>query len=92
MVQSKRITRLLVLSIFFSFMVWSISSFILTYSLGLENLLNQTFLKSAMFIISKVITVTFISLNFLSKIFFVGATVSLFVVFYQDYIKNTTVR
>jgi len=88
MFKSKRIIHFLVLAVIFSFFTYTFTNFVLIFSYAIQEFLKETFLSMFVSMLATFINLVFIVLNFVSQIFFIGATIGLIIVLYQDGFKK----
>jgi len=92
MIKSKRIFHYLVLTSMFSFFTFTFTNLLLMFNSALGRMLNGTFLDLFMNMVSLFINLIFTALRYLSFVFFIGATIGLFIVFYIDFVRGEEVR
>ena len=88
--KSKRVINLLVFTTFFSFFVVGFSQLMLFYSVSIELFLTDTFLEPILNMLIGFTTFLFKLLRFVSVITLVSSLVSIFIVFYKDFIEGSS--
>lgn len=90
MLQQEKYIKTLQLTIFFSFFLFTLSYFLTFFLSGIKSFIYDTILSDFITILNILNGVIFKILTYTSFVFFVGALITLFVVFINDYLINQT--
>ena len=89
-IKSKRIFNLLVFVAFFSFFIMGVSQALILFSVNIDLLLSDTFLDPLLYYLAGITTFFFKVIKYLSIITLISSLVSLFIIFYEDFIKESS--
>jgi len=90
-IKSKRVINLLIFTSFFSFFIVGVSQLMLFYSVSIEFFLTDTFLEPIINFVSGFVGFFFKILKYFGIATLISSLVSLFIIFYQDFVKGSSI-
>lgn len=90
MLNEERFFRVLVLTVLFSFFLYSLSWILLIFLNALATLLTNTFLESFVSMSYLILHLVLVILKYTNSIFFIGGIIGLIVIFINDWLVNPT--